>query len=73
MEKGTHLGWPADGYPAPQGPYYCSVGVRNNFGRYIAESHARACLYAGTHHTSPTHSTLTLAHTTYPQVSKYRV
>jgi len=43
----THLGWPKDGYPAPQGPYYCSVGYLNNFGREIADSHYRACLYAG--------------------------
>ena len=30
-----------------QGPYYCSVGPENNFGRAITESHYRACLYAG--------------------------
>lgn len=45
--NGTHLGWPVGGYPAPQGPYYCSVGVKNAFGRDIAESHYHACLYAG--------------------------
>jgi len=43
----THLGWPKDGYPAPQGPYYCSVGYNNNFGREVADCHYRACLYAG--------------------------
>lgn len=31
----------------PQGPYYCSVGPENNFGRAITESAYRACLYAG--------------------------
>ncbi len=47
FRAGIHLGWPVGGYPAPQGPYYCSVGVKNAFGRDIAESHYRACLYAG--------------------------
>jgi len=43
----TPLGWPVNGYPRPQGPYYCSVGAENAFGRRIVESHYRACLYAG--------------------------
>jgi len=43
----THLGWPKDGYPAPQGPYYCSIGFINNFGLEVADCHYRACLYAG--------------------------
>lgn len=41
------LGWPHDGYPGPQGPYYCSVGSSSCFGRIIADAHYRACLYAG--------------------------
>ena len=41
------LGWPHNGYPGPQGPYYCSVGANNCFGRVIADAHYRACLYAG--------------------------
>ncbi|CAH1789635.1 unnamed protein product [Owenia fusiformis] len=41
------LGWPKQGYPAPQGPYYCSVGADRSHGRVIEEAHYRACLYAG--------------------------
>ncbi|XP_067125367.1 glutamine synthetase-like [Centruroides vittatus] len=41
------LGWPKNGYPEPQGPYYCGVGANRIFGRNIVESHYRACLYAG--------------------------
>ena len=41
------LGWPQNGYPGPQGPYYCSVGAANCFGRAIADAHYKASLYAG--------------------------
>src|SRR3984893_6084934 len=41
------LGFPAQGYPAPQGQYYCSVGANNAFGRNIVEEHLDACLDAG--------------------------
>ena len=41
------LGWPHNGYPGAQGPYYCSVGASNCYGRIIADAHYRACLYAG--------------------------
>jgi len=41
------LGFPAHGYPAPQGQYYCSVGAKNAFGRNIVEEHLDYCIAAG--------------------------
>ncbi|MEZ0485513.1 glutamine synthetase beta-grasp domain-containing protein [Fibrella aquatica] len=41
------LGFPEEGDPAPQGPYYCSVGAKNAFGRNIIEEHLDVCLDAG--------------------------
>jgi len=46
-ETNKPLGFPSNGYPAPQGPYYCSVGAKNAFGREIVEEHLDACLEAG--------------------------
>ncbi|MCE7068453.1 glutamine synthetase beta-grasp domain-containing protein [Dyadobacter sp. CY326] len=46
-ETNKPLGFPANGYPAPQGPYYCSVGASNAYGRDIVEEHLDACLEAG--------------------------
>lgn len=40
------LGFPDSGFPAPQGPYYCSVGATNAFGRAIVEEHLDACIEA---------------------------
>ena len=41
------LGWPRDGFPAPQGGYYCGVGSDEVFGRPLVEEHMVACLAAG--------------------------
>ncbi len=41
------LGWPTNGFPAPQFGYYCGVGADEVFGRSIVEEHMDACLRAG--------------------------
>ena len=47
FEDGRPLGFPAGGFPAPQGFYYCGVGADEVFGRDIVEAHLDACLIAG--------------------------
>ena len=43
FKNGRPLGWPQEGFPAPQGPFYCAVGVKNVYGRKIVEEHTKAC------------------------------
>ena len=40
------LGWPSNGYPEPQGPFYCGVGTNKVDGRKLVEEHQQACLDA---------------------------
>jgi len=40
-------GFPKAGFPRPQGPYYCSVGAMNAYGREVVEDHLDLCLEAG--------------------------
>lgn len=51
-QNGRPLGFPKDGYPAPQGPYYCGVGYKNvgDIARQIVEEHLDLCLEAGINH-----------------------
>ncbi|HVS30798.1 MAG TPA: glutamine synthetase GlnII [Thermoanaerobaculia bacterium] len=49
FEGNKPLGWPDKGFPAPQGGYYCGVGVDEVFGREVVEAHADACVRAGIH------------------------
>ena len=51
-KDGRPLGFPAAGYPAPQGPYYTGVGYKNvgDVAREIVEEHLDLCLAAGINH-----------------------
>jgi glutamine synthetase len=46
-ETNKPLGFPASGFPSPQGPYYCGVGAQKAYGREIVEEHLDVCLEAG--------------------------
>ena len=44
---GWPTGFPPNGFPAPQGPYYCGVGAVRIYGRELIERHTSACIDAG--------------------------
>lgn len=47
IQDGRPMGFPRNGFPAPQGMYYCSVGFGNVTARDIVEEHLDLCLDAG--------------------------
>jgi glutamine synthetase len=51
-QNGRPLGFPENGFPAPQGPYYTGVGYKNvgDVARKIVEEHLDICLHAGINH-----------------------
>jgi glutamine synthetase len=48
-QNGAPLGFPAGGYPAPQGPYYTGVGFKHvgSIARKLVEEHIDICIAAG--------------------------
>jgi glutamine synthetase len=52
FQDGRTLGFPKEGFPPPQGPYYTGVGYSNvgNVAREIVDTHLDLCLAAGINH-----------------------
>jgi glutamine synthetase len=46
-KTGWPSGFPPNGYPGPQGPYYCGVGAMRIAGRDLVEEHTDLCIAAG--------------------------
>lgn len=46
-KDGRPLGWPREGLPEEQGPYYCGIGEHNSIAREIVEEHYDKSLYSG--------------------------
>ena len=47
MKEGKPIGFPKDGFPEPQGKYYCGVGNGQVNGRLFVEQHMENCIMAG--------------------------
>lgn len=47
LKDGKPLGFPVNGYPSPQGKYYCGAGFGRVEGRDFVERHLDLCINAG--------------------------